>query len=49
MKRQPATVEVVATLTLDQRLADNLAVAVQNKKLVDLSVREDTVFIDLTY
>lgn len=49
MKRQPASVEVVATLTLDQRLADNLAVAVQNKKLVDLSVREDTVFVDLTF
>ena len=44
----PEPVEVVATLTVDQRIAANLAKAVQNGKLVDLSVREDTHFVDLT-
>jgi hypothetical protein len=42
------TVEVIATLTVDQRITADLAKAVQNGKLVDLSVREDTVFVDLT-
>jgi len=42
------TVEMVAILTVDERIAANLAKAIESGKLVDLSVREDTHFVDLT-
>jgi hypothetical protein len=42
------TVEVVATLSVDDRITANLALAVQSGKLVDLTVREDTHVVDLT-